>query len=336
METLTGERPTAPSVAELPPAPAARSTLMALLVAMRPPEWIKNLLVFAGLLFSGKLDEGAQVFDATLTFAAFCAISSAGYLFNDLHDAPFDRQHPEKRHRPIASGALPARVAWPAAVALAAIGLGVALLGVSAEVTGFVALYGVTTVAYSLVIKRLVILDVMTIASLFILRVVAGAVAVEAHASEWLILCTGMLALFLGFTKRRQEAMSESMPTSSSSVREGAAVDPAQPGARAARSQVTRPVLEHYSLPFLDQMVAMVTAAAIISYAIYAVNSPLIGSRMLATLPSVLYGIFRYLYLIYDRQDTRSTAAILSEDPGMIFAGITWVGAALLMLYAFD
>jgi hypothetical protein len=324
METLTGERPNAASVAESPAAPTARSTPVALLVAMRPPEWIKNLLVFAGLLFSGKLDEGAQVLDATLTFAAFCAISSAGYLFNDLHDAPFDRQHPQKRHRPIASGVLPARVAWPAALALTAIGLGIALFGVSAEVTGFVALYGVTTAAYSLVIKRLVILDVMTIASLFILRVVAGAVAVEAHASEWLILCTGMLALFLGFTKRRQEAMSEqSVPAGDSS-------------ASAAGSQVTRPVLEHYSLPFLDQMVAMVTAAAIISYAIYAVNSPLIGSRMLATAPSVLYGIFRYLYLIYDRQDTRSTAAILSEDPGMIFAGITWVGAALLMLYAFD
>lgn len=309
---------------------------MALLVAMRPPEWIKNLLVFAGLLFSGKLDQSGQVLDATLTFAAFCAISSAGYLFNDLHDAPFDRQHPEKRRRPIASGALPASVAWPAAVALAAIGLGIALLGVSAEVTGFVALYGATTVAYSLVIKRLVILDVMTIASLFILRVVAGAVAVEAHASEWLILCTGMLALFLGFTKRRQEAMSEaSMPAAAPSVAERQATVRAEQNARAG-SRVTRPVLEHYSLPFLDQMVAMVTAAAIISYAIYAVNSPLIGSRMLATLPSVLYGIFRYLYLIYDRQDTRSTAAILTEDPGMIFAGITWVGAALLMLYAFD
>jgi UbiA prenyltransferase family protein len=338
METLTGERPTARSVAESPPAPAARSTPMALLVAMRPHEWIKNLLVFAGLLFSGKLDEGAQVFDATLTFAAFCAISSAGYLFNDLHDAPFDRQHPEKRHRPIASGALPARVAWPAAVALAAAGLGVALLGVSAEVAGFVALYGVTTVAYSLVIKSLVILDVMTIASLFILRVVAGAVAVEAHASEWLILCTGMLALFLGFTKRRQEAMSEqsNLGASSSTTELKGTARPGGPDAATAGSQVTRPVLEHYSLPFLDQMVAMVTAAAIISYAIYAVNSPLIGSRMLATLPSVLYGIFRYLYLIYDRQDTRSTAAILTEDPGMIFAGITWVGAALLMLYAFD
>jgi hypothetical protein len=332
METLTGERRTAPSVAESPSEPAARSTPMALLVAMRPPEWIKNLLVFAGLLFSGKLNEGAQVLDATLTFAAFCAISSAGYLFNDLHDAPFDRRHPEKRHRSIASGALSVSVASAAAAVLAAIGLTVALLGVSAEVAGFVALYGVTTVAYSLVIKRLVILDVMTIASLFILRVVAGAVAVEAHASEWLILCTGMLALFLGCTKRRQEAMSEeSMPAASSSAGEPqASARRAEP---AAGSEVARPVLEHYSLAFLDQMIAMVTAAAIISYAIYAVNSPLIGSRMLATAPSVLYGIFRYLYLIYDRRDTRSTAAILTEDPGMIFAGVSWIGIALIMLY---
>jgi hypothetical protein len=99
---------------------------------------------------------------------------------------------------------------------------------------------------------------------------------------------------------------------------------------------VTRPVLEHYSLPFLDQMVAMVTAAAIISYVIYAVNSPRIGSKMLATAPAVLYGIFRYLYLIYDRRDTRSTAAILIEDPGMVFAGVSWVATAVLMLYVFD
>src|SRR6185295_1011439 len=177
---------------------------------------------------------------------------------------------------------------------------------------------------YSLVLKRLVILDVMTIASLFLLRVVGGAVAVEAEASEWLLLCTAMLALFLGFTKRRQEAMSEQSVAASSSA------------ATAARSPVTRPVLEHYSLAFLDQMVAMVTAAAIMSYAIYAVNSPLIGTRMLATAPSVLYGIFRYLYLIYDRGDTRSTSAILTQDPGMIFAAVTWVGAALAMLYIFD
>ncbi len=326
METLAEERPEAgapadPDATAVRPA-APRGAAWALIVSMRPPEWIKNLLVFAGLLFSGKLDEGAQIVDATLAFTAFCAISSAGYLFNDLHDAPLDRRHPEKRHRPIASGALPASTAWRAAAALAAAGILIALLGVSAEVAGFVALYGVTTMAYSLVVKRLVILDVMTIASLFILRVVAGAVAVEAHASEWLLLCTGMLALFLGFTKRRQEAIGE---------QQAPAAAASEPGPAA-----TRPVLEHYSIPFLDQMVSMVTAASIISYAIYAVNSPLIGSRMLATAPSVLYGIFRYLYLIYDRGDTRSTAAILTEDPGMLFAAVTWVGVALAMLYVFD
>jgi ABC-type antimicrobial peptide transport system permease subunit len=142
---------------------------------------------------------------------------------------------------------------------------------------------------------------------------VAGAVAVGAHASEFLLICTGMLALFLGFTKRRQEAMLE-----------------------AREDAQTRPVLEHYSLPFLDQMIAMVTASAILTYVIYAVDSPRIGSKMLATAPSVLYGIFRYLYLIYDRGDTRSTAAILTEDPGMVFAAVSWVGIALAMLYVFD
>jgi 4-hydroxybenzoate polyprenyltransferase len=314
METLTEEQQ---AVSPEPDSGAAvthrRSPSMALLVAMRPPEWIKNLLVFAGLLFSQKLDQGPQIVDALLTFVAFCAISSAGYLVNDLRDAPLDRRHPEKRHRPIASRELPEPVAVVAAAVLAVIAIGVSFTSVSAGVAGLVALYGVTTVAYSVILKRLVIIDVMTIASLFILRVVAGAVAVEAHASEWLLLCTAMLALFLGFTKRRQEAMEE--------MEEGG---------------TSRPVLEHYSLLFLDQMVAMVTAGAIMSYAIYAVNSPLIGSKMLATGPSVLYGIFRYLYLIYDRRDTRSTAAILTEDPGMVFAGVSWIGAALLMLYVVD
>jgi 4-hydroxybenzoate polyprenyltransferase len=315
METLTEDQQ-APAGAETeaPPQGARRrSQGIALLVAMRPPEWVKNVLVFAGLLFSQKLRQGPQVVDAVITFVAFCAISSAGYLVNDIRDAPLDRRHPEKRHRPIANGELSERLAAVAAVVLAAIGIGISFAWVDAEVAGLVALYGLTTIAYSLILKRLVIIDVMTIASLFILRVVAGAVAVEAHASEWLLLCTAMLALFLGFTKRRQEAMEE--------MTEGG---------------TARPVLEHYSLPFLDQTVAMVTAGAIISYAIYAVNSPLIGSKMLATGPSVLYGIFRYLYLIYDRQDTRSTAAILTEDPGMIFAGLSWIGTALIVLYAVD
>jgi 4-hydroxybenzoate polyprenyltransferase len=313
-----------------------RPAPLALLVAIRPPEWIKNLLVFAGLLFSQKLRQGPQVVDATITFAAFCAISSAGYLFNDLHDAPLDRRHPSKRRRPIASGEVSPPLAWTSAVVLAAGAVAAAAAAVSAEVGGFVALYGAMTVAYSLILKRLVILDVMTIASLFLLRVAAGAVAVEAHASEWLLLCTGMLALFLGFTKRRQEAIVEQRvpPAPSTATNPGGAAS--AEGTAASGSWVTRPVLEHYSLPFLDQMVAMVTAAAVISYAIYAVNSPLIGSKMLATAPSVLYGVFRYLYLIYDRKDTRSTSAILTEDPGMIFAAVTWVGTALAMLYVFD
>ena len=293
---------------------------------MRPQEWVKNLLVYAGLLFSGKVDELSQVGDATLAFVAFCAISSAGYLFNDLHDAEHDRRHPEKRERPIASGALAARTASTAAVVLALFAIAVALATVNAEVAGLVALYGVITVAYSVVLKRLVIIDVMTIASLFILRVVAGAVAVEAQASEFLLVCTAMLALFLGFTKRRQEAIleEEPMPATSLTSPQGDAGSP------------TRPVLEHYSVPFLDQMVAMVTAAAILSYVIYAVSSPLVGSRMLATAPSVLYGVFRYLYLIYDRRDTRSTAAILTEDPDMLFAAASWIASAVAVLYVFD
>jgi 4-hydroxybenzoate polyprenyltransferase len=285
-----------------------------LIRALRPQEWIKNLLVFAGVLFSGRLDSGDAVADATVTFVAFCAISSAGYLLNDLRDRDHDRVHPEKRDRPIASGAVAPGTATGLALVLAALGVGLGF-AVDAEVAALIALYGVITTAYSLGLKRLVIIDVMTIGSLFILRVVAGAVAVGAHASEFLLVCTGFLALFLGFTKRRQEAILEEQE---------------------ATELGTRPVLEHYSIPFLDQMIAMVTASAILSYVIYAADSPRIGSEMLATAPSVLYGIFRYLYLIYDRRDTRSTAAILTEDPGMIFAGATWVGTALAMLYLFD
>jgi decaprenyl-phosphate phosphoribosyltransferase len=322
METLTEERPAVQPVTEAAP---RRSPALALLVAMRPSEWIKNVLVFAGLAFGKKFGQPGEVVDAVLTFAAFCAISSAGYLFNDLRDADHDRHHPEKRFRPIASGELSTAQAVAASAILAAIAIALAWVGVSAEVAGLVALYGVATVAYSLGLKRLVIVDVMTIASLFILRVVAGAVAVEAHASQYLLVCTAMLALFLGFTKRRQEA-----------ILEGSAPGVASAASGAAGSRITRPVLEHYSIPFLDQMVSMVTAAAVISYVIYAINSPFIGSKMLATAPSVLYGVFRYLYLIYDRRDTRSTAAILTEDPGMIFAGVSWVAIAVLMLYAFD
>jgi 4-hydroxybenzoate polyprenyltransferase len=282
-----------------------RGPLRAVVASMRPQEWIKNLLVYAGLLFSGQFDEIDPVISATITFLAFCAVSSAGYLINDAHDAELDRQHPTKRHRPIAAGELSIAGAVTLAVVLIVAGLAGSLAAEGLIVAGLVLSYGIGTTLYSYVLKTEVILDVMTIAGLFVIRVLAGAEAVDADASAFLLLCTGMVALFLGFTKRRQEATSE--------LHSGTE---------------TRPVLEHYSIPFLDQMVAMVTATTVMSYAIYAVNSPIIGSKMLGTLPPVVYGIFRYLYLIYDRRDTRSTAAILSRDVGMIGAAVAWRSTA--------
>lgn len=300
-----------PSAPQAPPEPR-RGTARAVIVAMRPQEWVKNLLVFAGLLFSGQFDEVDAIVAATITFAAFCMVASAGYLVNDAHDVEEDRQHPKKRFRPIAAGELGASTAIGLAVVLAVVGLAGATVLEGPAIGGVVLAYGVGTTLYSYLFKHEVILDVMAIAGLFVLRVLAGALAVDADASAYLLLCTGMVALFLGFTKRRQEATSELHAGTES-----------------------RPVLEHYSIPFLDQMVAMVTAATVMSYAIYCVNSPLIGSKMLGTLPPVVYGIFRYLYLIYDRKDTRSTDAILLEDYGMIGAAVTWVASvvALLAIY---
>jgi 4-hydroxybenzoate polyprenyltransferase len=285
-----------------------RGPVRAAIVALRPQEWVKNLLVFAGLLFSGKFDEVDAILAATVTFVAFCMVASAGYLVNDARDIEEDRQHPTKRNRPIAAGELGIPTAIGLAVVLAIGGLAGATL-LDPVVGAIVLAYAVGTTLYSYVLKHEVILDVMTIAALFVLRVLAGAVAVDADASAYLLLTTGMVALFLGFTKRRQEATSE--------LHSGAE---------------SRPVLEHYSIPFLDQMVAMVAAGTVISYAIYAVNSPLIGAKMLGTLPPVVYGIFRYLYLIYDRKDTRSTDAILLEDYGMIGAGVTWVASVIILL----
>ena len=311
MEGATLDRPAAGEESPVPgdnPKPP-RGPVRAAIKTMRPKEWIKNLLVFAGLLFSGQFDDPQAIISATVTFLAFCAVASAGYLINDSHDAELDRQHPTKRNRPIAAGELKVSTAIALAVALVVVGLAGALLAEGPAIAGLVLAYGVGTTLYSYVLKTEVILDVMTIAGLFVLRVLAGAVAVDADASAYLLLCTGMVAMFLGFTKRRQEASSE-----------------LHSGTK------TRPVLEHYSIPFLDQMVSLVTAATVMSYAIYAINSPLIGSKMLGTLPAVVYGIFRYLYLIYDRKDTRSTASILTSDYGMIGASVVWVASAVVLL----
>ena len=315
VETITSEHPTVPAGADAAAVESVvprRSPLRAAIKTGRPAEWIKNVFVFAGLLFSGKFNQPHDVLEAALTFAAFCCISSAGYFVNDLVDVELDRKHPKKRFRPLAAGELSERAAMAIAPVLAVASIALAFGAVNWQVGLMVVGYGVAQLAYSLGLKQVVIVDVMTLAGLFILRVAAGASAVGAHASEWLVLCTGMLALFLGFTKRRQEAVSE--------LHEGTS---------------SRPVLEHYSLPFLDQMVAMVTTGTVISYSIYAVNSPIIGNKMMWTIPPVLYVIFRYLYLIYDRADDRSIAAMVSRDRGMVAGGMAWVVVAFLLLYVF-
>jgi 4-hydroxybenzoate polyprenyltransferase len=316
METITSEQPTVPPADETPnlgePVVPRRSPLRAAIKLGRPKEWIKNVFVFAGLLFSGKFTHGHDVLEAFITFVAFCLISSAGYYVNDLIDVELDRRHPKKRYRPLAAREISERSAIAIAPALAIVAIGVAFT-VNWKVGLMVVGYGVAQMAYSLGLKQIVIVDVMTLAALFILRVAAGASAVDAHASEWLLLCTGFLAAFLGFTKRRQEAVSE--------LHEGTS---------------TRPVLEHYSLPFLDQMVSLVTTGTVISYAIYTVNSPIIGNQMMLTIPPVVYGIFRYLYLIYDRNDDRSMSGIVAGDRGIQVAGVAFAAIAFLLLYVFN
>ena len=318
METITSEQPTIavpaePDTAAEQPVVPRRTPLRAAIKTARPQEWVKNVFVFAGLLFSGKFSDPNAIVEATLAFIAFCAISSAGYFVNDLRDVDLDRKHPKKKFRPLAAGELSERAARTIAPALAAFAIALAFAAVNWEVGLMVVGYGIAQVAYSFGLKQIVIVDVMTLAGLFILRVAAGASAVDAHASEWLILCTGFIALFLGVTKRRQEAVSELHQGTSS-----------------------RPVLEHYSLPFLDQMVALVTTGTIISYSIYAVNSPLIGNQMMWTIPPVLYCVFRYLYLIYDRADDRSTSAIIVEDRPLVVGVAAFAATAFLLLYVFN
>lgn len=287
-----------------------RSGLPATLRAVRPPEWVKNGFVMAPLVFSGRLGETDAVLHAVAAAVAFCAVASAGYLFNDIRDVELDREHPKKCRRPIAAGELRVSTAAVLAAVLAVAGT---LLAASAgvEVLAIVIAYAALTMAYSAVLKTIVIIDVMTIAAGFLLRVQAGLVAVDGRESEWLILCTGMIAMLLGFTKRRQEAVSE-----------------LHDGLR------TRPVLEHYSLPFLDQMVSLTAGGTVLAYVLYTVNSPLIGDRMMPTAIPVVYGVLRYLYLIYHQRDQRSMSTVLVTDPGIVAAGFVWIVLAAVLLYA--
>lgn len=281
-----------PGVYTMPP------MLLPLFKALRPVQWVKNVFVLAPVVFAEQLFEADVLARSLLAFGAFCAAASAIYLINDLRDRDDDRRHPVKCRRPIASGALPLPAAIVAAFGLAALALaGSAYLG--ARFVVLLAVYLVINLGYSGGLKRFVILDVMAVASGYVLRVLAGGAAIDVEISRWLLLCTIFLALFLIFSKRRHELV----------LLAGSAAE-------------HRSVLSHYSPQFLDQMINVVTASTVVAYALYVVDDETVArfgtENLIYTVPLVLFGIFRYLYLIYQRADKGNpTEAILSDPPSL-------------------
>lgn len=281
--------------------------------ALRPVQWVKNVFVLAPLVFAEHLLEPALLLQAGISFLAFCCAASSIYLVNDLRDREEDRRHPLKKNRPIASGALPISVAIAASVMLAVAAVGASLyLGL--HFTLILAVYLAINLLYSSVLKKIVILDVMAVSSGYVLRVMAGAAAIEVEVSKWLLLCSIFLALFLIFSKRRHEIVL---------LGDGAAEH--------------RAVLGHYSAAFLDQMINVVTASTVVSYALYAVDDHTVqrfgSDALIYTLPLVLYGVFRYLYLIYQRNDIQDPTVALLKDPALIVDVFLWGAAVLAVVY---
>lgn len=283
----------------------------ALLKSARPRQWSKNLIVFAPLIFDLRLDEPIKVASALAAFACFCAASSGTYLINDIVDRESDRHHPVKRSRPIASGELPVRIAMIASVALITTAiLGGALL--QPIFGGVVVLYLVLISAYSLVIKHLVILDVFAIAAGFVLRAAGGATALAIPISPWLYVCTVLLALFLGFGKRRHELH----------LLEHAAAN-------------HRRNLDEYTLPLLDHLIVITAAATLMAYSLYTFTAPNLPENhaMMLTIPFVMYGMFRYLYLVYSRERGGAPEQLLLTDLPLLITVVGWASAATIVLY---
>ncbi len=288
------------------------SRLAAVVVSLRPRQWVKNLFVFAAVIFSQNLLT-PLVWPALAAFVIFCGLSGAVYLINDVADMERDRLHPVKRLRPVASGDLPKR----AAAALGALLLVASLAAAFALARpfGLVALaYGALLVAYSFWLKYVVILDVLTVAVGFVLRAVAGAEAVDVDISGWLIICTILIALFLAVGKRRHEYLSL----------QGAAA-------------VHRPILAEYSEGFLDQMIAVVTASTAMAYALYTMWPETVAkfhTRLLPlTFPFVLYGIFRYLYLLYHRDLGGNPSDLFLSDRALLLNVLLWMGTLVAIIY---
>ena len=284
-----------------------------IVTAMRPKQWVKNLFIYAGLIFSKNLLEADLFLKVSIGFVFLCLASSGVYIFNDIKDLESDRNHLTKSKRPLASGKLKVSSAYILSIGMLAISLVGALL-LDRIFLVILASYVVMNLAYSFKLKHVVIVDIMAIALSFVLRVVAGTVLADVRASDWLIICTMAVALFLGFSKRRQELVL---------------------GGSNAVNQ--RRVLESYSVPFLDQMIAVVTACTVISYALYTISAETVirfGTRnLIFTIPFVLYGIFRYLYLTYHKAtEENPTEMIISDGPFLLNIAF-WVITVLIVIY---
>jgi 4-hydroxybenzoate polyprenyltransferase len=284
-----------------------------LVISLRPHQWTKNLLLFAGLIFAQRLFDPRALATSIGAFAVFCVLSSVVYLVNDLYDREADRLHPTKARRPIASGALRPVAAWTTAVVLAVAAMAGALaINRAFAIAG--GLYLVILSAYSASLKHLVILDVLTLASGFVLRAVAGAVAIDVPFSNWLLLVTLLAALFIGLSKRRAELMT---------LADGATGH--------------RRILAEYSPYLLDQMIGVVTASTLIAYAFYTISPEVVQrfgtDRLIYTVPFVIYGIFRYLYLIHQREEGGNPSELLVTDRPLLGCLALWGLAVVIILY---
>lgn len=286
-----------------------RPLSLALLVALRPKQWTKNALLFAALIFSAHFNDGNAVLQSVVACAAFCLLSSTGYVYNDLRDVEGDRRHPKKRLRPLAAGEVGTRGAWLLMAFCTVLALSLAAtLGVAFVVVALA--YFATTLSYSTYFKHHVILDVMVLASCYIWRAAAGAVAIDVHISPWLLVCTAFGALFLGFNKRRGELM----------LLEG-------------KVGGTRKALAHYSPAMLMEFQAITTGGTIISYALYTVQSP--NPWLGLTLPYVLYGVFRYIYLIDQKgEGAAPDETLLRDRPIQVTAVLFLLTAIAVMVLA--
>ena len=286
---------------------------------MRPRQWVKNGFVLVGLIFGHGFSDPALLTKAGVLLVAFCMVSSGVYVLNDVLDRQADRAHPKKRQRPVARGAVTPRAALTFALLLAAAGLALASL-VSPVALGLAACYVVLNLGYSAGLKHVAILDVFLIAAGFMLRILAGTLGLDIAPSHWLLLCGFMVTVFLGFAKRRAELF---------------ALSPAEHGGR-GRGTAQRPVLDHYSTRLLDQFIAVSAAGAMVAYALYTVDAKTVAihgtDRLVYTVPLVLYGLFRYLHVLYRGRGGVDPAAELLADGHLLVVIALWLSAVLWLL----